>query len=391
MAGLDAKSSGKMGSRALVYYFATTILAGITGIFVVVAIHPGDPSVKKLAHQEEKENIKVLDTFLDIFSAAGAEGKVLSDFFYVLNDIIMKMVEMIMWYSPFGIMCLIAGKLMEIDDLERTAGMLGMYMVTVIVGLLIHSVITLPLIYFAITKKNPGTFFKGMLQAWVTALGTASSSATLPITFRCLEENNHIDKRVSRFVVPVGATVNMDGTALYEAVGAIFIAQLNNIPLGAGQIATVSLTATLASIGAASIPSAALVTMLMVLTALDLPTSDVSLIFAVDWFLDRLRTSINVLGDAYGAAIVFHLSKEELDKMDQERAVQDQIEMDQIVSSGANSRRVSRVSIQHLASTMRNNPHLRIPSPPSYNPPEPGNGGMNFLSGRGMPNSETQI
>jgi solute carrier family 1 (high affinity glutamate transporter) protein 2 len=114
----------------------------------------------------------------------------------------------------------------------------------------------------------------------------------------------------------------MDGTALYEAVAAIFIAQMNGIPLGLGEVITVSLTATLASIGAASIPSAALITMLLVLTALGLPTSDVSLLFAVDWLLDRIRTSINVLGDGYGAAIVYHLSKDELDKMDAERNVE---------------------------------------------------------------------
>lgn len=124
-----------------------------------------------------------------------------------------------------------------------------------------------------------------MLQAFVTALGTASSSATLPITFRCLEENLGIDKRVTRFVLPVGATVNMDGTALYEAVAAIFIAQMNGINFNIGEVVVVSLTATAASIGAASVPSAGLVTMLLVLTAVGLPTQDVSLIVAVDWFL----------------------------------------------------------------------------------------------------------
>lgn len=124
-----------------------------------------------------------------------------------------------------------------------------------------------------------------MLQAWVTALGTASSAATLPVTFRCLEENLGIDKRVTRFVLPIGATINMDGTALYEAVAALFIAQMNGIEFGIGEVIVVSLTATAASIGAASIPSAGLVTLLLVLTAVGLPTEDISMIFAVDWFL----------------------------------------------------------------------------------------------------------
>lgn len=253
----------------------------------------------------------------------GPHGKLMVDFFVVLNEIIMKLVTIVVvWYSPFGIMCLIAGKIMSITNLAATAQMLGLYMVTVVLGLMIHAIITLPLIYWFMTRKNPAVFFRGMMQAWVTALGTASSAATLPLTFRCLEENNKIDPRVTRFVVAVGATVNMDGTALYEAVAAIFIAQLNGISLGFVEVITVSLTATLASVGAASIPSAALVTMLLVLTALGLPTNDVSLLFAIDWMLDRIRTSINVLGDGYGAGIVYHLSKAELDKMDEERRVE---------------------------------------------------------------------
>ncbi|XP_060818337.1 excitatory amino acid transporter-like [Bombus pascuorum] len=262
-------------------------------------------------------------TFGLLAGQIGPRGKLMVDFFVVLNEIIMKFVNIIVvWFSPFGIMCLIAGKIMSINNLTATAQMLGLYMVTVIVGLLIHAIITMPAIFWFITRQNPAVFFKGMMQAWITALGTASSAATLPVTFRCLEENNKIDPRVTRFVVSVGATVNMDGTALYEAVAAIFIAQMNGISLGIGEVITVSLTATLASIGAASIPSAALITMLLVLTALGLPTNDISLLFAVDWMLDRIRTSINVLGDGYGAGIVYHLSKHELEKMDQERKLE---------------------------------------------------------------------
>ncbi|KAL1131354.1 hypothetical protein AAG570_010972, partial [Ranatra chinensis] len=390
MAQLDARSSGRMGMRALIYYITTTILAAIIGIIVVLVIHPGNPQIKHhVGGTSSETKVSTLDAILDIIrnmfpenlvqacfqqvqttyknvkpllildesnstvadtsdfvmkqelvykdgtnvmgmivfclafgliaGQMGSKGKVIVDFFVALNDIIMQLVSIVMWYSPFGIMCLIAGKIMGIANLAYTAQQLGLYMITVILGLLIHAVITLPSIYFLLTRKNPAIFFKGMLQAWVTALGTASSAATLPVTFRCLEENNGIDKRVTRFVVAIGATVNMDGTALYEAVAAIFIAQMNGIPLGLGDVITVSLTATLASIGAASIPSAALITMLLVLTALGLPTSDVSLLFAVDWLLDRIRTSINVLGDGYGAGIVYHMSKNELDAVDAER------------------------------------------------------------------------
>ncbi|XP_023244102.1 excitatory amino acid transporter-like [Centruroides sculpturatus] len=442
LASLDAKSSGKMGYRTLLYYITTTILAAFIGIILVLAIHPGDPSIKEeVGTGTEEKKVSTLDAFLDlirnmfpenllqacfqqvettyvkrkpmivrthaedgtnisvfanetilkrsliykdgtnvlgliIFCIAFGiitgqmeyEGELMVRFFVILNDIIMRIVVIVMWYSPFGIMSLIIGKIMSISNLALTAQQLGMYMLTVITGLMIHAVITLPGIYFAFTRKNPLTFFKGMLQAWITALGTASSAATLPITFRCLEENNHIDKRVTRFVLPVGATVNMDGTALYEAVAALFIAQMNGIELSAGEVIAVSLTATAASIGAASVPSAGLVTMLLVLTAVGLPTQDISMIVAVDWLLDRIRTSINVLGDAFGAGIVYHLSKSELDKIDAEHAARQELEL---VEAG----QLRKISVTGRASLS-----------------EKPTGNMNFLgSGSGDGSGETQI
>ncbi|KAJ4942691.1 hypothetical protein JOQ06_005208 [Pogonophryne albipinna] len=246
------------------------------------------------------------------------QGQALRDFFTCLNEAIMRLVSIIIWYAPVGIMFLISGKIVEMKDLAEMGGQLGMYTVSVIVGLLIHGLFVLPLLYFLVTRKNPYVFIGGILQALITALGTSSSSATLPITFRCLEENNRVDKRVTRFVLPVGATINMDGTALYEAVAAIFIAQVNDMDLNFGQILTISITATAASIGAAGIPQAGLVTMVIVLTSVGLPTEDITLIIAVDWFLDRLRTTTNVLGDSLGAGIVEHLSRKELQSQDAE-------------------------------------------------------------------------
>ncbi|KAK0392987.1 hypothetical protein QR680_000007 [Steinernema hermaphroditum] len=394
LAQLDAKQSGRMGSLAILYYISTTILAVITGIVLVLMIHPGDPTIKEdLGEGMEGKTVSTLDTFLDLIrnmfpenvvqatfqqvqtkyvvvrpkiikkndtdtlaalangtfdklvpsveytpgmnvlgvivfcigfgimvSQLGEEAQIIVDFFVAMDKVIMGLVMIVMWYSPFGIMCLIMGKILEISDLAETARMLAMYMVTVLSGLLIHSLISLPLLFFVLTKKNPFVFMRGLLQAWITALGTASSSATLPLTFRCLEDNLGVDRRVARFVLPIGATINMDGTALYEAVAAIFIAQMNGVDLSIGQVVTVSLTATLASIGAASVPSAGLVTMLLVLTAVGLPVKDVSLIVAVDWLLDRIRTSINVLGDAFGAGIVDHFTKDQLALQDEEHA-----------------------------------------------------------------------
>ncbi|KAM6945269.1 excitatory amino acid transporter 1-like isoform 1-T3 [Lycodopsis pacificus] len=253
-----------------------------------------------------------------IIGSMKEQGKPLKDFFDCLNEAVMRLVAIIMWYAPIGILFLIAGKIVEMDDITSMGGQLAMYTVTVICGLTVHAVVVLPTLYFIITRKNPYVFIGGLLQALITALGTSSSSATLPVTFKCLEENNKVDKRVTRFVLPVGATINMDGTALYEALAAIFIAQVNDYDLTFGQILTISITATAASIGAAGIPQAGLVTMVIVLTSVGLPTDDITLIIAVDWFLDRLRTTTNVLGDSIGAGIVEHLSRHELQKKDPE-------------------------------------------------------------------------
>ncbi|XP_078141121.1 solute carrier family 1 member 3a isoform X3 [Centroberyx gerrardi] len=381
MAALDSRASGKMGMRAVVYYTTTTIIAVFIGIVMVLIIHPGKGSKDEFTKQQKIEQVSPADAFLDLirnmfppnlveactkqvtlppharspspylslffisFSAPvpgsvngvnalglvvfsmcfgliigsmREQGQPLKDFFDCLNEAIMRLVAIIMWYAPIGILFLIAGKIVEMDDITSMGGQLGMYTVTVICGLLVHAIFVLPTLYFVVTRKNPFVFIGGLLQALITALGTSSSSATLPITFKCLEENNKVDKRVTRFVLPVGATINMDGTALYEALAAIFIAQVNDYDLNFGQILTISITATAASIGAAGIPQAGLVTMVIVLTSVGLPTDDITLIIAVDWFLDRLRTTTNVLGDSIGAGIVEHLSRHELQSKDPE-------------------------------------------------------------------------
>ncbi|XP_062300325.1 excitatory amino acid transporter 3 isoform X2 [Scomber scombrus] len=394
VAALDSEVSGRIGLRAVVYYFSTTIIAVILGIILVMTIKPGvSQTADHIDRVGTTPNVTTVDTLLDlvrnmfpenlvqacfqqyktkrkeleppkpsaettttipplattimaanitkdykivgtysdginvlgliVFCVAfglvigkmGEKGRILLEFFDALNEATMKLVQIIMCYMPIGILFLIAAKIIEVEDWEIFRKM-GLYMVTVLSGLAIHATICLPLIFFVIVRKNPYTFTLGMAQALVTALMISSSSATLPVTFRCAEENNRIDKRITRFVLPVGATINMDGTALYEAVAAIFIAQLNDYALDVGQIVTISITATVASIGAAGVPNAGLVTMVIVLTAVGLPANDVTLIVAVDWLLDRFRTMINVLGDAYGAGIVQKLSKRELERMD---------------------------------------------------------------------------
>uniref|UniRef100_A0A8C7YHF6 Amino acid transporter n=1 Tax=Oryzias sinensis TaxID=183150 RepID=A0A8C7YHF6_9TELE len=244
----------------------------------------------------------------------GQRGLPLVNVCQCINECVMKIINAAMWYFPFGIVFLVAGKILDMHDPAHLGEKLGMYFITVLAGLFVHGLILLPLFYFFFTRKNPFVYIRGLLQALVIALATSSSSATLPITMKCLLENCGVDRQIARFVLPVGATINMDGTALYEAVAAIFIAQVNDHELDFGQLVTVSITATAASIGAAGIPQAGLVTMVIVLTSVGLPPADISLIVAIDWVLDRFRTMINVLGDALAAGIMAHLCKKDFEK-----------------------------------------------------------------------------
>lgn len=237
---------------------------------------------------------------------------------HCINDLTMRLVNLILWYSPIGIFFLIAGQFAGVPNFGEMMAQLGKYMLTVLGGIAIHFFLILPALFYAFTRRNPVTYYANMLPALATAFGTDSSSATMPVTLRCVEENNNIDKRISRFVIPVGATINMDGTALYEAVACLFIAQVSGIDLNFGQVVITGLTATLAAVGAAGIPSAGLVTMVMVLNAVNLPTEMISVLLTVDWFLDRFRTITNVMGDALGCAIVQSCCEKELREMDEE-------------------------------------------------------------------------
>uniref|UniRef100_A0A1B0DIW6 Amino acid transporter n=2 Tax=Phlebotomus papatasi TaxID=29031 RepID=A0A1B0DIW6_PHLPP len=238
----------------------------------------------------------------------------------------MKITRWVIWFSPVGVLFLICAKFIESDNLDVFLR-LGIYFGTVLGGILFHGFVVLPLIYYCLTRKNPYILVRHMGQAIATAFGTSSSSATIPVTLQCLEENHGVDPRISRFMIPIGATINMDGTALYEAVAVIFIAQLRNVPMSFVDILAISLTATAASIGAASIPQAGLVTMVMVLDVVGLPAEDVSIIVAVDWLLDRFRTVINVIGDSFGVGIVGNYSKKFLKQLDSQQFNDSNVEL----------------------------------------------------------------
>ncbi|XP_041476279.1 excitatory amino acid transporter 3-like [Lytechinus variegatus] len=271
---------------------------------------------------EFKSNILGLVVFSCIFGAVlgrlGEKGEPLKDVVESLMECVIVLIGYIIWLSPIGVFFLILGKILGMDDWALVFQQIGLYSATVMLGLFIHGFIILPLLYLIFTRSNPFAFLKGVAPAMVTAFATSSSSATLPVTITSLENNNKIDKRVTRFILPIGATINMDGTALYEAVAAIFIAQINDYDLSVVDVIVVSITATLASVGAAGVPQAGLVTLVIVLNALGLPADDITHIIVIDWFLDRCRTTVNVEGDSFGCGIIYKFLKPDFDRIDEE-------------------------------------------------------------------------
>jgi len=245
--------------------------------------------------------------FAGLLTTMGTRVDTIISFTKQMNEALMKFVLLVMRFAPIGIFCLVAGRFGEanasgtfLSELQKT----GSYTMTVLLGLGIHAFVTIPAILYFFTKRNPYRFMIQMSQALLTAFSTASSSATLPVTMESAQDEAGISRKSVDFVLPLGATINMDGTALYEAVAAIFIAQVIGADMSLAEQMIVAVTATLAAIGAAGIPEAGLVTMVIVLTSVGLPTEYMSLILAVDWFLDRFRTTVNVFGDACGAAVV---------------------------------------------------------------------------------------
>lgn len=334
----DVRRLGRVGGATLAYYLCTTAIAVLIGLVMVNLIRPGDGlQIGNATVPEkilEKQDTGVSDILLSLispnliasaadmqllplivfgilFSAAlttlGARGARVIEFFDGVNEAIMKLVTWLMYFAPVGIFGLIAARLGAAgggDAVANEIAAVGWHVVTVLSGLAIHFVVLLAIL-FLVAGRGWG-YLVNMLRALMTAFGTASSSATLPLTMECARENG-VDERSVRFVLPLGSTVNMDGTALYEAAAVMFIAQAYGVELGFGAQAVVFVTATLAAIGAAGIPEAGLVTMVIVLNAVGLPLEGIGLLLTVDWFLDRFRTSINVWGDAVGAAVIDRL------------------------------------------------------------------------------------
>ena len=350
----DISGLSKMGIRTLVLYIFSTILAVSFGLILVNMIKPGGSFPESLQNELIEEQAQVINQKQEIaeqqqksgpldfianmvpdnfFNAASnnknmlqviffailfavsivmlpeEKTKTVRNFFDELNDIILFSIDLIMRFAPIGVFALMASVLTNLagDDLGKTLPVfkaLGLYSVTVIIGLLLMIFMVYPIFLKIFTNHNYIKFFKAILPAQLMAFSTSSSSATLPVTMECAEKNLGIDEKVSGFVLPVGATINMDGTSLYQAVAAVFIAQVYGIDLTIVQQLTIVFTATMASIGSAGVPGAGIVMLVIVLESIGVPTSGIAFIFAVDRFLDMLRTVVNITGDSTINAIV---------------------------------------------------------------------------------------
>ena len=234
----------------------------------------------------------------------------LGNFFQASFQAMMKLTRMVVWSAPLGVFGINA-KIVATTGFEAFRS-LGFYFVVVLIGLFIHATITLPLFVYAITRKNPFRHYRGMPPALVTAFSTCSTIVTLPLTMKAVTETSRVSKKIASFVLPIGATVNMDGTALYECVAVIFIAQVYGFELTFAMQLVIVVTALLASIGAASVPMSGMVMMSIILGAVGLPLEGVGIILAVDRILDMFRTTVNVLSDSVGSVVVASLEGEQV-------------------------------------------------------------------------------
>ncbi|MBU1371054.1 MAG: dicarboxylate/amino acid:cation symporter [Bacteroidetes bacterium] len=349
----DVSKLSRIGLKTISLYLLTTVIAITVGLMVVNITQPGKllPEEKSREFQEKyAANVAATDQTItdegplqfitdivpdNIFLAMTENTSMLQViffsilfgismiliptektrpvkvFFESLNEIVLQMIHLIMWIAPYGVFALIASITVEVagDQIADTAalfGSLGLYALTVVIGLLLLVFVIYPLIISLLTVIGFKQFIKGLSPAQLLAFSTSSSAATLPMTMQCCEENLGVKKEVSSFVLPLGATINMDGTSLYQAVAAVFLAQIYGMDLSLMQQLTIVLTATLASIGSAAVPGAGMIMLVIVLGAVGIPTEGIALIFAVDRPLDMLRTVVNITGDASIACAVAH-------------------------------------------------------------------------------------
>jgi len=338
----NGKNLGRLGLKTITYYLLTSVLAILTGLIVVNIIRPGvgvDLGFSQTVEGLDEHVGSVKDIFYRLIPEnimeVMAQGEILpviffavlfgffitkttdnyrlplTNFFDAVFQVMMKITLFIIKFTPIGILGIVAREVQRnAGELANIAGSLALYSLCVIIGLLFHALVSLPLLTKLIGNAKPYLHLKNMTVPLLTAFSTSSSSATLPLTMEALENKSGVSNKISSFTLPLGATINMDGTALYECVAAMFIAQAYGVELSFMQQMLVVVTALLASIGAAGIPMAGLVMITVVLSAVGLPLEGIGLILAVDRILDMIRTTVNVWSDSCGAVIVARSEKE---------------------------------------------------------------------------------
>lgn len=335
---------GRLSIKTLSYYIITSLVAILVGLFLVNLLQPGVGAHLGTANAFKElptEKTSVSDILMrtipsNIFNSM-AEGQILPviffsvlfgafitqinekrqviliNFFDAIFEVMMKITMFIIRFTPLGVFAIVSKEVARnAESLGNIAGSLGIYMLTVFMGLIIHGAILLPLSVKILGKANPYKHFRNMATPLLTAFSTSSSNAALPLTMEAVEHKDGVSNKITSFTLPLGATINMNGTALYECVAVMFIAQAYGIHLTIGQQAIVVLTALLAAIGSAGIPMAGLVMMTIILTAVHLPLEGIGLILAVDRILDMSRTTINVWGDTCAAVIIAKSEGEKL-------------------------------------------------------------------------------
>lgn len=332
----SAQNLGRMSLKTISYFLLTSLFAIVTGLILVNIIKPGigaDLGFSKVVEDLAATRDSFGQTLLKIVPTNIVESMANGDlpaiiffaiffgffatrvipeykepvvtFFNAVFEIMMKITMFVIKFTPLGIFGIVSGIMAEnAGNLLNIFGRMGAYMLTVIAALSIHAIITLPLLMRIIGNANPLKHARGMSVPLLTAFSTSSSSATLPLTMEAVEKNSGVSNKTSSFVLPLGATINMDGTALYQCIAVLFIAQAYGVDLSFLQQIIVIITTLLASIGAAGIPMAGLVIITVILSAVGLPLEGVGLILAVDRPLDMIRTSVNVWSDSCGAVII---------------------------------------------------------------------------------------
>ena len=334
---------GRLGLKTFGYYIMTSLFAILTGLFLVNIIRPGvgaDLNLSATVEGLEEKQRTFLEILVEIvpdniFTAFNTNDMLSIIFFAILFgffitrveekyrnmlrnafnaifEVMMKITLFVIRFTPLGIFGIVAKTVADQDDLLGLMSSMGLYMGTVILALAIHFFITLPLITRYIARANPFKHMKNMATPLFTAFSTSSSGATLPLTMEAVEHKSGVSNKISSFTLPLGATINMDGTALYECVAAMFIAQAYGADLSLFSQLIIVITALLASIGAAAIPMAGLVMITVILTAVNLPLEGIGLILAVDRILDMFRTATNVWSDSCGSVVIAKSEGEEL-------------------------------------------------------------------------------